>query len=719
MAGNFIGTVMKYKIKLPTSAAAPKTGVFLRFLAYVKPYWKLILLGTIGGIVKFTVPLLTPQITRYLLDDVLLSTAMPVAQKIHLLMEMVGGMLALYIFVWTPWTYVRHYYTQKAGQKSVFDLRCDLYDHILQMSASFFDRHRSGSIVSRLINDINLAQNLVGSALTNVWMDAISLVVILYFLFKIDVASTLVALATFPLYILVVKLLGRQLRESTHAVQAKISHISGTLQEKVAGSVIVHAFTQEKKEERDFLVESNELFSMTMRQGHLQSLNVTLNGLLVSVAPLIVTIYCGFRVIQGTLTIGDMVAVGLYLSPLYLPIQRFAELNVILANSLAALDRIFAILDQQPEIHNAPGAIELVDARGRVEFDHVCFTYPPSRDEDADAEPGSAGAGAKIETSAKASAKASAKTSASMPTAETGTGLYGHGPFTAPNPHGNSSQAAYGLGLLAPSGPDYPPQNGTPDGMEAFAPAQRHSAFNVAETCAVLSDISFTADTGQRIALVGPSGSGKSTLVSLIPRFYDVDSGTIRVDGHDVRDLTVKSLRRQVGMVLQDSILFSGNVLENIRYGNPEASEEEILAACQAANALEFIQALPNGFNTEVGEGGNFLSGGQKQRITIARAFLRNPRILILDEATAALDAEAESLIKEALAKLMVGRTTLIIAHRLSTVVNADQILVLADGQILERGSHLQLLALGGLYHRLYTQQFESAGVSANLLQSL
>jgi ABC-type multidrug transport system fused ATPase/permease subunit len=593
---------------------------FFRFIGYVKPYWKILLLGIIGGVVKFTVPLLAPQVTRYLLDDVFLNSSMDTAEKTHQIFLYGGGLIAIYAFVWTPWTYVRHYFTAKAGQKSVFDLRCDLYDHILRMSASFFNRNRSGSIVSRLISDIALAQNLVGSALTNVWMDLISLIVILYFMFNIDVSSTFVALATFPFYVLVIKKLGGRIRRTTHQVQEEIATLSGNVQEKIQGNVIVHAFTQENKEQLDFLQQSNRLFGMSMQQAFYQSLNVTINGFLVGIAPLIVTIYCGLQVISGRLSVGDMVALNLYLSPLYLPVQRFSELNVIFANSMAAIDRIFEVIDQKPEIRNKPDAVPLVNFSGKVEFDHLCFVYPD-----------------------------------------------------------------------APEG----------------------------ETGPVLKDITFTVEPGQRVALVGHSGSGKSTLISMIPRFYDPQSGAVRVDGQDVRDLELKSLRREVGMVLQDAVLFSGTILDNLLYGNPSANQDEVIAAAQAANAYDFIQSLPNGFYTEVGEGGSFLSGGQKQRLTIARAFLKNPRVLILDEATAALDAEAEALVKEALDKLMANRTTFIIAHRLSTVINADTIFVMEAGHIVERGSHEDLLRQRGIYHHLYTQQFESAGTSLGILDHL
>jgi ABC-type multidrug transport system fused ATPase/permease subunit len=577
---------------------------FIRFLGYVAPYKFYVLLAAIGGMVKFGVPLLVPQVTQHLIDNVYLSTELTRTQKLNELYKLIGGMMALFVFFWAPWVYARHYFAGKAGHKSVFDLRVDLYYRILRMSTSFFDRNQSGAIVARLISDIQLAQNLVGSALTNVWMDLVSLGLILFFLLRIDVGITLVSLLTFPAYLVLFRQLKDRIKATSLQVQEEISVISGNVQEKIAGNRIVHAFTQESRENRHFQSESNHLLDMTMHRVYLQSVNMMLTGVIVQLAPLIVMLYGGYRVIDGSLTVGKLVAVGLYLSPLYLPLQRFSELNIVFSNSMAALDRVFEIMDQEPEILDRPGAIKMERVEGRVEFDDVCFAYH-STDE---------------------------------------------------------------------------PERST-----------------------VLEHITLAVEPGQKIAFVGPSGAGKSTIVGLIPRFYDVDCGTVCVDGIDVRDVTVKSLRKQVGMVLQTPILFSGTIRDNIRYGRPKASMEEIVEAAKAANAYDFIQAMPRGFNSEVGEMGNFLSGGQKQRITIARAFLKDPRILILDEATSALDTESERLIQAALERLMEGRTTFIIAHRLSTIENADRIIVMEHGRIVESGTHAELLARNGVYHHLYT----------------
>jgi ABC-type multidrug transport system fused ATPase/permease subunit len=577
-----------------------KSHNFFRFLTYVAPYKYLIVLAAVGGIVKFTVPLLVPQLIRHLLDNVLLNPELTAQEQQRELVLYVGGLAGIFILFWTPWTYVRHYYSGKAGYRSVFDLRCDLYYRILRMSASFFGRNKSGGIVSRLISDIELIQNLVGTALTNIWMDLAAVVVVLFFLLRIDPLLTLVALVTFPLYLYFFKRFQREIKASTHQVQSEIATLSGNVQEKISGNTVVRAFNQEKREEENFFRDSEQLLSTSLRRTHYQSANLSVTGILTHLAPLIVILYGGYVVIHGRLTVGELVAVSMYLSPLYLPLQRFSELNVVFANSMAALDRVFEILDAEPEIKDRPNAVELVKIEGSVEFDRVYFSY---------------------------------------------------------NPHDDPS---------------------------------------------VLQNVTFTVEPGQKVALVGPSGSGKSTVVSLIPRFYDVQSGAVRIDGRDVRDVKLRSLRNHIGMVLQTPILFSGTVRENILYGKPKASNNEVIAACKAANAYDFIRAMPKGFDTEVGEGGALLSGGQRQRITIARAFLKNPRILILDEATSALDAESERLIQAALERLMIGRTTFIIAHRLSTIINADRIFVLEHGRLIDSGTHRELVARKGVYQDLY-----------------
>jgi len=578
---------------------------FIRFLRYVRPYTKYLVIATIGGVVKFVVPLLVPQVTRHLLDNVFLNTALSPEKKLHDLLFYAGGMMCIFVFIYGPFVYLRHLYADKASHRAVFDLRCDLYYRILRMSASFFNRTKSGEIITRLISDIQLAQNIIGTALTNVWMDAIAIVVVLYFLFRIDMTMTLVALSTFPVYVMVFRKFSDRIRRTTRQAQDQLSVMSSNAQERISGSMVIHAFAQEVYEKTRFRAESEELFSTNMRRVLIQSLHQAMAGALVGLAPLVIICYGGYRVIHGNITVGELIAITMYLGPLYLPLQRFSELNIVFSNSMAALDRIYEIMDEKPEIVDGPAAIELSQVRGDVTFEGVSFAYN--------------------------------------------------------------------------------------------------------QGCPILKDVTFSVRAGQKVALVGPSGSGKTTIVNLIPRFYDLSAGRVMIDGHDVRDVKIKSLRRHIAMVLQDPVLFSGTIRENILYGNPSASEKDIIKATEAANAYDFIGSLPEGFETQVGERGALLSGGQKQRITIARAFLKDPEILILDEATSSLDSQSEYLIQDAMARLVKGRTTFIIAHRLSTIIHADQIFVLSAGSVIESGTHEELLDKEGAYKGLYEGQFRAA----------
>jgi len=591
---------------------AKKPNNFIRFLGYVRPYTRHLILAIIGGIVKFTVPLLVPQVTRHLLDNVFLNEMLTTEKKLHDLFLYAGGMMAIFVFIYAPWVYIRHLYADRVSHRAVFNLRCDLYYRILRMSASFFARNRSGGIISRLISDIQLAQNIVGNALTNTWMDAAAVLVVLYFLLRIDVTTTIVALSTFPIYLLIFRKFSDEIRNTTRQVQDELSVMSSNAHERISGSAVVHAFTQERNERKRFETESERLWSVNMRRILIQSLNQAITGTIMGLAPLIVICFGGYQVISGQMTIGELIAVTMYLGPLYLPLQRLSELNVVFASSMAALDRIYEIMDEKPEIVSSPNAIELTEIKGNVSFSDVSFSY--------------------------------------------------------------------------------------------------------SQKCPVLHNITFTAIAGQKIALVGQSGSGKSTIASLIPRFYDPSAGEIKIDEYDIRDIKVKSLRRHIGMVLQDPILFSGTIRENILYGNPSAGDAEVIEASKAANAYDFVADLPNGFDTEVGERGTFLSGGQRQRITIARAFLKNPKILVLDEATSSLDSESERIVQDAMNRLIIGRTTFIIAHRLSTVAEADTILVVHAGSIVECGTHRELLLKGGVYRDFYEKQSESISIPESLL---
>ncbi|MEJ6950718.1 ABC transporter ATP-binding protein [Natronospora cellulosivora (SeqCode)] len=582
---------------------------FKRFLAYVKPYWYYILLAAFGGVIKFCLPMIFPQVMRHFLDNILVNANSisdlvrnEYIREIHYYSLI---LVAMYLFVGIPGVYIRHHYAGKLAQSVIFDLRYSLFQHIQRMSASYFDKNKSGGIVARLINDIQLCQNMLGNAMTNIWIDGSILVFLLIIMFRMDVVLTLISLSILPFYISIIKTIGTKVKHSSRLVQDEIEDMQGDVQEKISGSTVIKAFTMEKLEEKKFYKKSTRLFNFNMMRVKLSALNNALNGFLVRAAPVIIIWYSSISILQGRLTIGEMTAFYAYLGMFYMPIQRFSQLNVVFSNSMAAIERVFEVFDESPDVKEKKDAIKLDKTVGNVDFVDVSFGY---------------------------------------------------------------------------------------EGDEE-----------------VLKDISLQVKAGEKIALVGASGAGKSTLVNLIPRFYDVTSGQILIDGKDIRDFKLKSLRRKIGMVLQEAILFSGTLRENILYGRPDASDKEIVAAAKAANAYDFIMDLPKGFLTEVGERGTRLSGGQKQRITITRAFLNNPKILILDEATSALDSRSENLIQNSLEKLMVGRTTFIIAHRLSTIMNVDRIIVLENGMIKEVGNHKQLLSKNGTYKRYFEEQFKDA----------
>jgi subfamily B ATP-binding cassette protein MsbA len=599
-----------------------------RFLAYVKPYRGLVAGAAVMGIFKFCLPLIFPLALKFITDDILVSqqtnAVAPVRDvtsrifswwtthmaetlpflgqgKIGLLNATAVTMFAIYVLLAIT-TFYRSNLAGRAGHRLVFDLRFDFYLHIQRLSHNFFSTQRSGSIVSRFMSDVALAQNFVGSALTNVWMDSASLIFIIGILFYLDGRLAWAALAVMPCYVALIRYMSPRIKKASRASQEKLEEISGDLQEKIGGMSVVKAFNQERREARHFFRLSHQLSDMFIYNVHLSSWNQAISGFLTTVAPLIVVWIASLFVLRAEMTVGTMIAFYSFLGSLYFPLQRFSELGLIVSNSLAAIERIFEYFDIAPQITEKPGAIALPRMQGHVRFEQVNFAYESQ-----------------------------------MPT---------------------------------------------------------------------LSNVDFDINPGEMAALVGASGSGKSTLVSLIPRFYDVSSGRVLIDGNDVRDATFKSLRRQVGIVLQDSILFSTTLRENLLYGRPKAAEAELHTAAEAANAMEFIKTLPHGFDTVIGERGIKLSGGQRQRVAIARAFLKDPRILILDEATSSLDSESEHLIQEALARLMRGRTTIIIAHRLSTVVEADKIVVLQDGRVVEIGRHNDLLGRGGHYAFLARRQF-------------
>lgn len=582
-----------------------KNPALRKFISYVKPYRWFIVAATVCGLLKYNIPLIFPWIFKDVIDK-LLSPSSYDTMKLHSTMLV---LVALYVF-WACVTYLRSFFSDRAGQRLIFDLRHELYVHLQRMSLSFYEKRRVGSVASRLLGDIAVAQNFVGAAFTNTIMDASSLFFIAFLLFHMNCKLALVSFSIFPFYVALNKFFKSQIRKTSLLAQQKMEEISGNVHEKLGGISTIQSYTREKTEEKYFFQENREYLSYQLENVKKNAIAVSVVGFLTSIAPILVVWYGAMQVIQGQLTVGELTAFYAYLGLFYNPLNRLTELNILLANSQSAMERIFEVFNTSPEVVDYPNAKDLGTIKGDIKFMNIHFRYEPSK--------------------------------------------------------------------------------------------------------TILKDINLHILANTTVALVGPSGAGKSTFVKLIPRFYDATAGTITIDGSNIQEFKLNSLRKQIATVPQEPILFSGTIYENILFGKPDATEDEVEVAAVSANAHDFIDKFPNSYQTEIGEGGIKLSGGQRQRIALARAFLKNAPILILDEATSSLDSEAENLIQQALKRLMQGRTTIIIAHRLSTIQSADTIVVFDNGEIVEMGSHQELLLQPyGLYRRLYDEQFNHKFIEA------
>lgn len=578
-----------------------------RYLKYVMPYWKQIVGTVFIGILKFSIPLLLPLLIKYVIDD-LLPSPLPREEKLTQLFWLMMGAFLLFTVVRAPVEYIRQYYAQWVSSRILFDIRNQLFSHLQRLSMRYYNNTKTGEVISRVINDVESTKSFVETGLMNLWLDLITIGLTLGIMFYMDFELTIVAIIVFPLYSFSVKFFYKRLRQLTKDRSAALAHLQGHLYERVNGMSLIRSFALEDHESKQFAKENNQFLTKALAHTRWNAITFSVVNTVTDIAPLFVIAYAGYQVIDGTLSVGTLVAFYAYLDRLYTPLRRLVNSSTVLTQAIASMDRMFEFIDESYDIVDQPNAGEMpVDPatkriRGAVQFENVSFRY---RDE----------------------------------------------------------------GSL------------------------------------VLDNVSLTIEPGETVAIVGMSGGGKSSLISLLPRFWDVTDGRITIDGIDVRDVKQRSLRSHIGMVLQDNILFSESAKVNIMMGNPQADDEAVIRAAQAAHAHDFIMELPNGYDTELGERGVKLSGGQKQRIAIARVFLRDPGILILDEATSALDLESEHTIQESLARLTKGRTTIIVAHRLSTITHADKIVVMKEGQIVEQGKHDELLEKRGVYHGLWSVQ--------------
>lgn len=573
-----------------------------RYMQFVKPYYGIIGLTILIGILKFGIPLLIPLLVAYAIDGIILADGLAYEKRIEMLVEVLLVFAVVFVVLRPPVEFFRQYLAQRTSNKILYDIRKKLYGHLQMLSAKFYSNNKVGEVISRVINDVEQTKDFIMTGLMNVWLDLVTIIIALIIMFNLNVQLAFVSMLIFPFYIFGVWFFFGRLRAKTRNRSQALAEVQGFLHERVQGINVVKSFAIENHEEERFDNKNNNFLTKALEHSRWTAYSFMVVNTITDIGPLLVIGYGTFLVLNENLTVGVLAAFVAYLERLYGPLRRLVSSSTSLTQSIASMDRVFGLFDVPYDVKDEEGAEPIKEVKGHIEINNVSFKYD-EKDND------------------------------------------------------------------------------------------------------ILKNINLDISVGETVAFVGMSGGGKSSLVSLIPRFYDVTAGSIKIDGQDIRDVTVRSLRDKLGIVMQDNILFSDSIRENILLAKPEATEEEVLLAAERANAHEFIMNLEEGYETMVGERGVKLSGGQKQRIAIARVFLKNPPILILDEATSALDLESESIIQDTLDKLSSDRTTLVVAHRLSTVTHADKIVVIENGQISEMGTHTELMSRNGAYKNLYDIQ--------------
>jgi ATP-binding cassette, subfamily B, bacterial len=632
--------------------------LLLRVLNYAKPYWTQIGGMLVTILLSTGLSLLTPLIFRNMIDVVI--PAKDVTRLIWL------GVALLFIPALEGGIgVIQRRLNSTVGEGVIYDLRSSLFSRLQRMSLRFFTNTKSGELMSRLNNDVVGAQNAISNTIVDIITNVVQLIALLAVMLTLQWKLTVVSVLILPLFILVARRLGNTLRDIARKAMELNAQMNAHMNEtlNIGGALLVKLFGRTHEEEIRFRQRAAGVRDMGVRRAVVGSTFFVIMGLVSAVGTALVYGLGGYYVIQGAFTIGTIVAFGAYLGQLYGTLQGLAGAPVEFSTSMVSFERVFEVIDLPQDIIEQPDATILSDVHGELVFENVTFNY---KMDDKN-----------LLSDVKRYGKMEDVTTVLSLGDKDG------GPKTK---DGRSSSVLGRGGNGASS-------NGETD--------QTSQAREVA-----LEGISFTASPGGLVALVGPSGAGKTTLTYLIPRLYDPTGGVIRIDGYDLRRVTLASLSAQIGMVTQENYLFHDTIRTNLIYAKPEATQAEIEAAAKAANIHNFIMDLPDGYNTIVGERGYRLSGGEKQRIALARVILKDPRILVLDEATSSLDSESEALIQDALKRVMAGRTSIVIAHRLSTILAADLILVMDRGVIVERGTHNELLAQNGLYAQLYETQF-------------